>query len=269
MQTAKPDSTAPFIPTMVLVNTRLGIDRVTPAYWEALKASLQLPQSLGVAGGRPTSSHYFIGVQGNNFFYLDPHQTRPALPFHADPSAYSNEDIDSCHTRRLRRLNITDMDPSMLIAFLIKDEDDWKDWRSRISHSHHPTQANEGGRAKAVIHIADKEPANLPGKGCERAGALDEVEILSDEDDEEDRDGVKINVDDSDNGRVESLDDLEQSNISYSEQIDDGGGTNNDLVLSSTSSLNASDEGDGVKIELGRSEMSNSSMIDDIDGVKV
>lgn len=39
-----------FIPTLILVGIRLGIDRVTPAYWEALKESLKLPQSIGIAG---------------------------------------------------------------------------------------------------------------------------------------------------------------------------------------------------------------------------
>ena len=39
-----------FQPTLLLVGTRLGIDRVTPAYWEALKAAVQLPQSVGIAG---------------------------------------------------------------------------------------------------------------------------------------------------------------------------------------------------------------------------
>ena len=42
-----------FQPTLLLVGTRLGIDRVTPAYWEALKAALQLPQSVGIAGYVP------------------------------------------------------------------------------------------------------------------------------------------------------------------------------------------------------------------------
>jgi hypothetical protein len=37
-------------PTLILVGTRLGIDKITPVYWEALKASLQIPQSIGVAG---------------------------------------------------------------------------------------------------------------------------------------------------------------------------------------------------------------------------
>ena len=39
-----------FTPTLILLGIRLGIDRVTPVYWEALKASLRLPQSIGIAG---------------------------------------------------------------------------------------------------------------------------------------------------------------------------------------------------------------------------
>lgn len=49
MRIAKPDG-ATFVPTLVLVGTRLGLDKITPVYWEALKASLQMPQSIGIAG---------------------------------------------------------------------------------------------------------------------------------------------------------------------------------------------------------------------------
>lgn len=39
-----------FHPTLVLLGVRLGIDRVTPVYWEALKAIIQMKQSVGIAG---------------------------------------------------------------------------------------------------------------------------------------------------------------------------------------------------------------------------
>jgi hypothetical protein len=42
--------TGSFEPTLILVGIRLGIDRITPAYWKALKASLQMSQSVGIAG---------------------------------------------------------------------------------------------------------------------------------------------------------------------------------------------------------------------------
>lgn len=171
-------SNSSFTPTLILVGIRLGIDRVTPAYWEALKACLQLPQSVGIAGGRPSSSHYFCGIQGDQFFYLDPHITRPALRLRSDPAAYSEEEIDSCHTRRLRRLPLKDMDPSMLLAFLIKDEEDWKSWRRAVGNA----------SGKPVVHVADTEPS-LHGHGTERQGAVDEVESFDDEDESDEGDG--------------------------------------------------------------------------------
>lgn len=49
MNIANPDG-GKFHPTLVLVGTRLGIDKITPVYWEALIASLQMSQSVGIAG---------------------------------------------------------------------------------------------------------------------------------------------------------------------------------------------------------------------------
>ena len=169
-----------FIPTLILVGIRLGIDRVTPAYWDALKASLQLPQSVGIAGGRPSSSHYFFGTQGDQLFYLDPHVTRPALPYRPDPPILTEEEIDSCHTRKLRRLALKDMDPSMLIAFLIKDAEDWRSWRDLMAKT----------IGKPVVHVADKDPS-FDGKGVERCSAVDDVETFDDEDVNEDEDMIQ------------------------------------------------------------------------------
>jgi hypothetical protein len=45
-----------FRPTLLLVVTRLGVDSVNPIYWDALKATLQMPQTVGIAGYCPPSS---------------------------------------------------------------------------------------------------------------------------------------------------------------------------------------------------------------------
>ncbi|KAL9129731.1 MAG: hypothetical protein Q9217_001889 [Psora testacea] len=176
-------SNGTFTPTIILLGIRLGIDRVTPAYWEALKASLELPQSLGIAGGRPSSSHYFFAHQGDRFFYLDPHFTRPALPLHPDPTDYSAEEVQSCHTKKLRRLALKDMDPSMLLAFIITDENEWMRWREAIKTA----------PGKAIVHVADREPSLL-GHGSERHSAVDEVETIDDEarDEGDDGDGEMV-----------------------------------------------------------------------------
>lgn len=47
----------PFCPVLILVGIRLGIDTINPVYWNSLRASLQTPQSIGIAGSVNTSSH--------------------------------------------------------------------------------------------------------------------------------------------------------------------------------------------------------------------
>ena len=173
-----------FLPTLLLVGTRLGIDRITPVYRDALAASLKMPQSVGIAGGRPSSSHYFVGVQDTtSFFYLDPHTTRPALVHHEDPAQYTSADVATCHTRRLRRCGVEEMDPSMLIAFLFKNEQDWDDWRRTVA----------GAPGKAIFHVLEGEGeqgeqrSGEPSGSGERASAIDEVETFDDEDEDDTR----------------------------------------------------------------------------------
>lgn len=85
----------------------------------------------------------------------------------------------SCHTRRLRRLHVTEMDPSMLLGFLIRSEDDWRAWRKSVS-----TKGESGG--KLIVHVHDSEPkyAGLGGEGREgqREEAIDEVESCDESD---------------------------------------------------------------------------------------
>ncbi|KAJ5053565.1 Cysteine protease atg4 [Penicillium rubens] len=159
-------------PTLILIGTRLGIDNVTPAYWDGLRAALTYPQSVGIAGGRPSASHYFVGAQDCHLFFLDPHTTRPATLYRPD-GLYTQEELDSYYTSRLRRIHIKDMDPSMLIGFLVKDEDDWADWKKRIRST--PGQP--------IVHIFPSQ--HQPDHGHGRAEALDEVEALDDSDEME------------------------------------------------------------------------------------
>lgn len=120
--------------------------------------------------GRPSSSHYFIATQGDSFFYLDPHQTRPCLAPRSEPTEgeeshpYSLEELSTYHTRRLRRLHVREMDPSMLIGFLVRDEGEWEDLKGR---------AREGSRRGRIIHVFDREP---DVRETEREGAEEEVE---------------------------------------------------------------------------------------------
>ncbi|KAI0697475.1 hypothetical protein BC835DRAFT_1413706 [Cytidiella melzeri] len=72
-------------PVLILIGHRLGIDGVNPLYYNFIKTLYTWPQSVGIAGGRPSSSYYFVGSQSDNLFYLDPHHARPAIPLRPLP----------------------------------------------------------------------------------------------------------------------------------------------------------------------------------------
>ncbi|KAJ3517680.1 hypothetical protein NLJ89_g354 [Agrocybe chaxingu] len=72
-------------PVLLLLGIRLGIEGVNPIYYETIKQLYTFPQSVGIAGGRPSSSYYFVGSQADNLFYLDPHNTRSAIPLRPPP----------------------------------------------------------------------------------------------------------------------------------------------------------------------------------------
>ncbi|KZT08838.1 uncharacterized protein LAESUDRAFT_757025 [Laetiporus sulphureus 93-53] len=253
---------------LVLIGIRLGIDGVNPIYYDSVKALYTFPQSVGIAGGRPSSSYYFIGSQADNLFYLDPHHSRPAIPFKPPPkqgdptpsrptspdssderdrnprkahhfrspttpnalrnsgsgfvnrpptvpsplqqqvssssnasssspsstqsharwqsssavpddsevsslaadlnpvqrhyvTAYSQAELKTFHCDRVRKMPLSGLDPSMLIGFLCKNENDWLDFRRRIS---------ELGRTyKAMFYIYD-EPPNWPSDSYDNIG---------------------------------------------------------------------------------------------------
>lgn len=63
----------------------------------------------------------------------------------------------------------------MLIGFLIRSEDDWIQWRRGVNHV----------QGKSIIHVADSDPLCKDGTDG-RAGAIDEVETLSDDDSDPD-----------------------------------------------------------------------------------
>ncbi|KAK9452957.1 hypothetical protein V1511DRAFT_463330 [Dipodascopsis uninucleata] len=142
------DGAGDFKPTLILLGIRLGIEKINPIYHNALKFCLQVPQGVGIAGGRPSSSHYFFGFQESNLFYLDPHFPRKALPYRTNYASYTKDEIDSVHTRRVRNISLDVVDPSMLIGFLIRDKDDWIDWKDRI----------EQFSGKKFIHLSRSEP---------------------------------------------------------------------------------------------------------------
>lgn len=48
-------------------------------------------------------------------------------------TAYSAAELKTFHCERVRKMPLSGLDPSMLIGFLCKDENDWIDLRHRVA----------------------------------------------------------------------------------------------------------------------------------------
>lgn len=55
-------------PVLLIIPLRLGLSDLNPAYIPALKAVFEMPQSLGVIGGRPNHALFIIGYAGEKCF---------------------------------------------------------------------------------------------------------------------------------------------------------------------------------------------------------
>ncbi|KXN68187.1 hypothetical protein CONCODRAFT_42017 [Conidiobolus coronatus NRRL 28638] len=115
-------------PTLILLPIRLGVDVLNPVYYLALKSIFGFPQTVGIAGGKPSSSLYFVGFEDDNIFYLDPHQAHPSIT-RADP--FTPESFSSYHCQIPKKAPISSLDPCMLIGFYIKDKADFDDFCKR------------------------------------------------------------------------------------------------------------------------------------------
>mmetsp|Transcript_3232 Transcript_3232/g.11716 ORF Transcript_3232/g.11716 Transcript_3232/m.11716 type:complete len:586 (-) Transcript_3232:183-1940(-) len=117
-------------PLLILVPLTLGAGpRVNPLYIPSLKAVLQWPQSIGMIGGRPAASLYFVGFQEDNVFYLDPHTTQPTAV--ADDGDF---DSSSYHCSSIRHMPFLSMDPSLALGFLCRAKGEFEDLCERITH---------------------------------------------------------------------------------------------------------------------------------------
>lgn len=57
-------------------------------------------------------------------------------------TAYSAQELRTFHCERVRKMPLSGLDPSMLVGFLCKDEEDWQDLRVRLADVSLPPLTN-------------------------------------------------------------------------------------------------------------------------------
>ena len=122
-------------PILFLFPIRLGIEQVNKYYYSSILQILASKFSVGIAGGKPSSSFYFIGYEGeDDLIYFDPH-----LP----QIVQTPVNLESYHTSEYSKLKIDQLDPSMMIGILIETIDEYQEFKmscfesdNKILHFH-------------------------------------------------------------------------------------------------------------------------------------
>lgn len=64
---------------IIFVSVRLGINTISPEYYNSIKELFKSKYCIGIIGGKNSSAYYFIGFNQNHFFYLDPHYAQECI----------------------------------------------------------------------------------------------------------------------------------------------------------------------------------------------
>ncbi|KAI9227794.1 MAG: hypothetical protein DHS80DRAFT_16610 [Piptocephalis tieghemiana] len=156
-------------PLLLLVVVMLGVGTINPVYLPALRVSLTFPQSVGVAGGRPDASLYFVGFEGEDMLYLDPHRSKPSFPPKSSvQGVMSDEEMVSYHGDEIRRISGAKLDPCALLGFYLEDEASFRRLSRQLEEIRH-----RGGMPMCTVEESTPQYAGTPDFGSVSDGEFD------------------------------------------------------------------------------------------------
>ncbi|KAL7020612.1 hypothetical protein ACKWTF_011587 [Chironomus riparius] len=129
---------------VLLIPLRLGHEKLNPIYSDCLKAMLSLEWCIGIIGGRPKHSLYFVGYQDDKLIHLDPHYCQDLVDVNVD-----HFPVTSFHCRSARKMKISKMDPSCCIGFYIPTRNEYDRFQNTIQPYLQPVN-NYNERHKAL-----------------------------------------------------------------------------------------------------------------------
>lgn len=100
-------------PVLILVPLRLGVHKMNAdMYLPALQQLLSHKRCVGIIGGKPKHSLFFMGFQGDEFIGLDPHNSRSV-----EDVTKTGASVKSYHCTSPRKVACSQIDPSIAIGF--------------------------------------------------------------------------------------------------------------------------------------------------------
>lgn len=157
-------------PVLLLVPLVLGLgEKINERYIPLLAKVLTFPQSVGIVGGRPGSSLYFVGCQDENVFFLDPHTVQPTTN-----AADEDFDMESYFCQVLRHMPMSQIDPSLALGFYCRTEGDFESLCTHLAaletqsrsvllltvvekRSEHHIRSQDIGETSETVSVLDEE----------------------------------------------------------------------------------------------------------------